>query len=191
MDIRSQRTKQAISECFLELLRDKPAARITVTELCAGASINRATFYKHYLDVADLQSSLEQELLREFETFLQDYQCAGEGKYRQILADVLEYFQRCGARFYQLCSENAGSELPAATFRLFYRFTFPILQRELPHGQVQQADLLYRFLTHGCGALLVCWLRGDHPMPAQAMADFMMTLCSAAVGAVSGREQEG
>ena len=72
MDIRSQRTKQVISESFLELLKGKPASRITVTEICSMASINRATFYKHYLDVPDLQVSLENEILSDFTSFLQN-----------------------------------------------------------------------------------------------------------------------
>ena len=36
------------------LLRVKPYSKITVTELCRLADINRGTFYIHYFDVDDV-----------------------------------------------------------------------------------------------------------------------------------------
>ena len=47
MDIRSKKTRQTIAKCFLELLGKTPVSKITVTEICAMAKINRATFYKN------------------------------------------------------------------------------------------------------------------------------------------------
>ena len=190
MDIRSQRTKQVISESFLELLREKPASRITVTEICSMASINRATFYKHYLDVPDLQASLENEILSDFEMFLKDYRFSGAVKYQTMLVEMLTYLQEHGSRFYLLCSGNAGSELPAKTFRLFNEFTFPIMRKKLPALQEEKATLLYQFLTHGCGALLVSWLRGDSKMSVEEAANYIMQISGAAVQSVSGVGEE-
>ena len=34
----------------------------TVGEICAGAGINRSTFYRHYLDVYDLMEKTETEI---------------------------------------------------------------------------------------------------------------------------------
>ena len=42
---KTQYTKSVIRESFLSLLREKPVEKITVTELCAKADINRSTFY--------------------------------------------------------------------------------------------------------------------------------------------------
>ena len=42
MDIRSRKTRQTIAKCFPELLRKTPVSKITVTEICAMAKINRA-----------------------------------------------------------------------------------------------------------------------------------------------------
>ena len=190
MDIRSQRTKQVISESFLELLKEKPASRITVTEICSMASINRATFYKHYLDVPDLQASLENEILSDFEMFLKDYRFSGAVKYQTMLVEMLTYLQEHGSRFYLLCSGNAGSELPAKTFRLFNEFTFPIMRKKLPALQEEKATLLYQFLTHGCGALLVSWLRGDSKMSVEEAANYIMQISGAAVQSVSGVGEE-
>ena len=190
MDIRSQRTKQIISESFLELLKEKPATRITVTEICSMASINRATFYKHYLDVPDLQASLENEILSDFEIFLKDYRFSGAVRYQTVLVEMLTYLQQYGSRFYLLCSGNAGSELPAKAFQLINDFAFPIMRQKLPAGEEEKAKLLYQFLTHGCGALLVSWLRGEEKLSVGEIAEFIMRISGAAVQSVSGFGEE-
>lgn len=190
MDIRSQRTKKVISENFLELLKEKPASRITVTEICAMASINRATFYKHYLDVPDLQVSLENEILSDFAFFLRSCCFSDNAKYKSVLIEMLTYMQQYGSRFYLLCSRNAGSELPAKIFQLINDFVFPIMRQKLPTGEEEKAILLYQFLTHGCGALLVNWLRGDGGMQAEEVAEFIMQISGAAVQSVSGFGEE-
>ena len=191
MDIRSQRTKQVISESFLELLKEKPASRITVTEICSMASINRATFYKHYLDVQDLQASLEDEILSDFAVFLKDCRFSGAVRYQTILVEMLTYLRQYGSRFYLLCSGNAGSELPAKTFQLINGFAFPIIRQKLPALEEEKAALLYQFLTHGCGALLVNWLRGDSSLSAEEVAEYIMQISGAAVQSVSGFREEG
>ena len=62
------------SECFfLELLKEKPVAKITVKEICEHAEINRSTFYKHYRDVYDLMEKLENEAVEAFEKLLDSY----------------------------------------------------------------------------------------------------------------------
>ena len=46
-------------------LTEKELSKVTVQEISDTADINRATFYKHYLDVYDLYDKLEQDILIE------------------------------------------------------------------------------------------------------------------------------
>jgi hypothetical protein len=154
------------------------------------ASINRATFYKHYLDVPDLQVSLENEILSDFTSFLQNCCFSDNVKYKTVLIEMLTYLQRYGSRFYLLCSGNAGSELPVKAFQLINDFAFPIMRQKLPTGEEEKAKLLYQFLTHGCGALLVNWLRGDSKLLAEEVAEYIMRISGAAVQSVSGFGEE-
>lgn len=54
MDIRVIKTKAAIKASFKELLKREPIEKITVSEICNNADINRVTFYTHYQDKYDL-----------------------------------------------------------------------------------------------------------------------------------------
>ena len=52
-------TKQALSDSLIQLLHKKPLAKISITELCETADINRTTFYAHYRDLMDLFNDIE------------------------------------------------------------------------------------------------------------------------------------
>lgn len=47
-DLRVIVTKRMLREGLLQCLKSKPLSKITVTELCREAGVNRATFYHHY-----------------------------------------------------------------------------------------------------------------------------------------------
>lgn len=187
MDIRGQRTEQAIAASFLSLLEKKPISQITVTEVCQSAHINRATFYKHYLDVYHLQNALEEEILGDLEAFLREHAFSGLRNYESMMTELLSYAKRYGHAFYILCSPNAVSDLPARVFQLLYSLAFPILKEKLPNPSEEQAKLLYQYVSSGSGSVLRGWLAGKCAMEEGELAKFIMLTSSAAVAAVAGR----
>lgn len=50
LDLRIQKTYQALQNAFTQLLEEKNFEDITVNELCDKALIRRTTFYKHFAD---------------------------------------------------------------------------------------------------------------------------------------------
>ncbi|WP_227394908.1 TetR/AcrR family transcriptional regulator [Jeotgalibacillus aurantiacus] len=62
-DLRVKKTKKAIHDALITLVKEKDFSRISVRDLCETAEINRGTFYLHYLDKFDLLEQLQQELL--------------------------------------------------------------------------------------------------------------------------------
>lgn len=61
MDIRIEKTENAIKNAFLALRARKPVEKITIKELCELAKINKSTFYAHYDDIYDLSDQLQAE----------------------------------------------------------------------------------------------------------------------------------
>ena len=59
-DARVRYSKMIIQSNFVSLLKQKPMNKITVKELCEMADINRATFYKYYMDFYDLMEKIEE-----------------------------------------------------------------------------------------------------------------------------------
>ena len=65
MDIRAKRSRDKIIDTFLGLRAKKKLEKITVTEICKVADINKSTFYAHFHDVYDLSDFLETQIVDE------------------------------------------------------------------------------------------------------------------------------
>ncbi len=74
-DRRAQYTKQLIIDTFLQLLNKKPFPKITVTEICRLAEINRGTFYLHYYDILDVLNAVFDEMLKDTSSALDHVLC--------------------------------------------------------------------------------------------------------------------
>ncbi|MDD3240963.1 MAG: TetR/AcrR family transcriptional regulator [Lachnospira sp.] len=65
LDLRSRYSQKVIMDAMLELLNEKPLDKITVTDICTRAQINRGTFYKYYENVIDLYEKTEDSVIDE------------------------------------------------------------------------------------------------------------------------------
>ncbi len=63
---RIRKTLLALQDSLMKLLEEVPLSDITVKELCEGANISRATFYRYFKSVEDMIPQIEKELLFEF-----------------------------------------------------------------------------------------------------------------------------
>ncbi len=64
-DRRTEYTRRVIRESVFKLHKKKALADITVKEICEDADVNRATFYRNYLDIFDLYEKIEEDLTNE------------------------------------------------------------------------------------------------------------------------------
>ncbi|MCD7956811.1 MAG: TetR/AcrR family transcriptional regulator [Lachnospiraceae bacterium] len=58
-DRRSRKSVKAIEDSFFSLIEECDISKISVTEICRRADINRSTFYAHYEDLNQFLDSLE------------------------------------------------------------------------------------------------------------------------------------
>lgn len=142
-DRRTLYTRMVIKEAYMALLHKKEPARITVTDLCKAAEINRSTFYLHYMDSQAVLEELLDELLEKMLQMMtasvpeqtsidQLFRLSGESTYRQILQDercafLLKkgiayppFVEKFAATFAEFCLPyfHACSPLPKADLRL-------------------------------------------------------------------------
>ena len=64
-DRRVRKTKKALREGLIELLNEKNIQHITVRELTDKVDIHRSTFYANFMDIYDLYSHVEDNVIRE------------------------------------------------------------------------------------------------------------------------------
>ena len=84
-DRRTRYTKRVIKEVYIELLSELPSSKITVTEVCRRADINRGTFYLHYESLPCVMEDLENEVYDEIVSFI--HGSLADEENRQNLSD--------------------------------------------------------------------------------------------------------
>ena len=64
MDLRIEKTENAIKNAFIQLRSKKALEKITIKELCEKAYIHKSTFYSHYQDIYELSDTMEAEVVK-------------------------------------------------------------------------------------------------------------------------------
>lgn len=89
-DSRVQYTKERLNDSLVSLLQEIPINRVTVTDICKRAKINRSTYYKYYADPYDQLDKLRELFLKG----LDDYLIAeGPPEYIENSFQVFNYFK--------------------------------------------------------------------------------------------------
>jgi AcrR family transcriptional regulator len=63
-DPRVKRTRKLLQDAFVELLAEKRFEAITVQDIATRSTVNRATFYAHFIDKYDLFAQFSREWFR-------------------------------------------------------------------------------------------------------------------------------
>ena len=156
------RSRRLIRQAFLELLRQKPYEKITVTDIVTAADINRSTFYAHYPDVRGLVEEIVGE------TISQSIALADSLNIREFLSDPMPFLREltsygsdnkelyallCRSEFAQRQMEQRKRTLidPA-----MHSPAFPESVRSSPEFRIHIS-----FFVGGVLSLYVMWLQGE------------------------------
>lgn len=171
MDARVRYTKKMIRETFFLLLEKLPVSRITVTAICEGAMINRATFYKYYDNPYDLLKKLEHEVLDELQK--QITEAEAEGNLLQLFRIVLHDVSEKKQMYLVLFSENGDELFKERIFELCYGKNMENIRTYFPMMAAEQQEWLYYFLAEGCSGLLNRWIKNDMKEAPEDLVCFM------------------
>ncbi len=141
-DRRSRKTRAALVEALMALLREKPLESITVTELAERADVNRATFYTHFQDVYDMFAYVREEFCGICSELVDAHaEEVARDSYDGLLHDLFEYFAANEDVFSVLTEGQAGSLLfDEITALMHARF----IELVAPLSAIEEADARLR-----------------------------------------------
>ena len=163
-------TKQKIKGTFLNLLKEKTADKITVTEICKAAQIHRTTFYGHYEDVSALVNEMVGEMYEQIiDFFVKSDWKNGENGFEKLfflIREQKEFFRQYlnGFGLYpgqrnrlpELLMKNMGKMIDVMGFED---------EEELYYHQT--------FFCNGLIAVIERWIAGDCKESPQKMCQIL------------------
>lgn len=123
-DRRTRYTKSQIKEAVIELLKQKPINKISVTEVCRMVDINRGTFYLHYEDCYQVLEELQEEFCDEMISML-------NSKMDEHPLDCIESLHQINQNNEDLYLVLMRSEYPTHAFRKFINYGKKILLQQI------------------------------------------------------------
>ena len=181
-DYRARLTKMLIRDKFLQLLKEKPINKITVSEICVKAEINRATFYAHYKNVYDLLESIEGELTNGFEEALQNKTCHIEEYIMTLLQVIKDNSELCSVL---ITDKNSGFVQKIMDMGREYYISGWMGTRI--HVSDEEVEFVYDFLSHGSVGVICEWLENGMNLSLEELAAFLSKLSN---GSLSGFTDE-
>lgn len=118
---RRRASQRKIEDVFIEMLQDTDFDKLTVTEICKRAHVNRTTFYACYEDLYDLASKV---MLRLWQDIEQVY--ADEGNNLYTSYDFLPLFKYIyqHQRLFRTCFKLGAVNLPIQKYDEDYASQF-------------------------------------------------------------------
>lgn len=156
-------SKKLMKDALISILAEKPIEKITVSEICEKAQINRTTFYKYYGSQYELLKDIENDLFSELEMLFRSSDISEV----DAIIKILNYLQKE--------KEKCCVLMNSIPFEIFTQklFSLPALQNIISKnivGKVPNREKKYisLFYCHGGYAIIRNWLdEGCRESPAE------------------------
>lgn len=161
-------TKMFLRESLLELMKEKPIDKITPTELCRTANINRNTFYSHYYTPRDVLSEIENDFAAQIIESLTGLLATADVGISQMLKEICNiiYGQQEFCKI--LLSDNGD---PAFFEKVISMGKPLVLEGWRTEGVLlndEEMEMFFAFIVNGSIALIQKWVATDmHQTPAE------------------------
>ena len=172
-DARVKYTNMIIKNSFVQLLREKPLSKITVTAICEKSEINRATFYKYYADPYDLLRQIEAELIIDLQKLIEKI---NSENVIEMLVIMLNGVIENGEIYTALFSDHGDSTFISRVFSLCYQATQSRFIDMLPAVTQVQREWSYYFLVQGSSSIINCWAQSGMKEKPLEVAQFINKL---------------
>ncbi len=173
-DLRVRLTHKMLIDAFLQLRREKPLRKITVSELCSRAGVGRGTFYAHFLDVYDLNEKLETYLLTQFTQTLKEVleQSDAAASVRRVCRMVFALLEK-NEQVCRLLLSADNAEGVARFVEMGRQLCMEYYAVYFSHAPREKVAQFYRFVSSGCIACLQARLAQEDRPPVEKFADEM------------------
>ena len=179
-DRRTSYSKRMIRESLYELMKEKPLNKISVTELCEKADVNRSTFYSYYTDIYDLH----QKIIKEFFVMQKNVikrtkeALSKKSDIREITYDdyygIVHYYLKTvqeNVELYKfIFNQNSTTAIHTSFGKVLYHTIRESLGPLIEDSRIDELKKAFTFISGGTTALLIDWIEKDCTESADVLA---------------------
>ena len=188
IDPRVKRTRKLLLDAFLSVMAEKSFDAITVQDIAARATVNRATFYAHFVD----KYALVDELIREgFTQMLQQRKAthvlSAENHLRHLFLTVCDYLRllhthcKHGPLFDSLAEAQIKALLREQVRAAMFERSAP---RTHSHPRLELLTTIISWAIYGAA---MEWSQRPGEQPAEAFVEEALPLIAASIAAFDER----
>ena len=168
-------TRNVLAQTMVQLLQSKPIEKISITEICKHADINRATFYLHYRSTYELLNEMQEAF---YLSFKEDLALLLQKDGNSPILVLLMTKIRDNRVLYQvLFSEQGERSFQSKVLNLVREDLIRRWKRSLQKVDIAHSSLVFRFITAGSIGLVQEWLAGDCKESPEEIAKLLDLLC--------------
>ena len=151
VDPRTTQTKIRIKNMLLQLIKHSSFEKVTVSQLCKEAGINRGTFYLHYCDLYAVLDELMEEALWD-EPSAEPYHCSLTAEHYQCpygICDKIHTHPEYGVIFFD--DSLTGTVIEKIAEQSKDKYIASLVQQL--SLTAEQAETIFYFQLNGCLAV--------------------------------------
>lgn len=169
---RVRMTKTMIKSALLELLEKKPLEKITVTDVCTLADVNRSTFYAYYVDVGMLLTEIEDDVLSQLPALSGEELSSGD--FIDLVEDFFGYV-RNNERLFRtlLVIRDSGSFNRRLVDAVMEKYRGPLDKNNEIRDRYE-----YIYCVNGVVGILKEWIMTDFPISSRSLAEIVLHMAS-------------
>ena len=178
MDTRRVRmTKRLLKDAYLDLWEAAPHDKITVTELCSTADVNRSTFYSYYKNPNELAEEMEKDFLSALPSFeVSNDENDAFASLERGICTFLEY-THANKRLFRFLTIRPGCDV---FVRHIVRLTSQKFDSFNDIEDSVAKQCAYEFCVVGAIGLIHEWLREGCKMPTHTLAELIVGMTTRA-----------
>lgn len=155
-DLRIIKSKIAIKNAFLELIKEKGYANITITDIAKKAMINRKTFYMHYETKEILYNTITDELLEILNPTLERIQQLKGKEQRKYIIELLLQIKENKDIFNTFFNDKTNTEF---LNKLKEKFNYDLISKTHIEEKTKGTYFTFELLSEAYFALFMSFVQ--------------------------------
>ncbi len=179
-DRRTRYSKKMIRESLYELMAQKPLNKISVTEICSKADVNRSTFYSYYTDIYDLHQKIIKEFFSIQKTVIKHIKEAllQKSDIREITYedyyDIIFYYLTTveeNKELYKfIFNQNSTTAIHTSFGKVLYHTIKEVLNPLIEESRFDEFKMAFTFVSGGTTAIITQWIQANCNTPTEEMS---------------------